>query len=215
MIRVALIEEMRILRDAVASMLDQHPDLEVVGKAGSATEAIPLAEDTSPDVIVMDAALRDRHGVAVADEVRRRWPGIRILLLLTQVKPGVVREALMVGVDGLLPMAASMPEVIAAITEVHAGKRVLDPDMVAAALEIGDNPLSPRERTVLRLTADGDAPGAIGRRLHLAEGTVRNHITRAIGKLGARNAMDAVRIAHLMGWLEYESGLLRPEHDVA
>ncbi|MDQ4115060.1 MAG: response regulator transcription factor [Actinomycetota bacterium] len=215
MIRVALIEEMRVLRDAVASMLDQHPGLVVVGKAGSAAEAIPLAEETSPDVIVMDAALGDRHGVVVADEVRRRWPGTRILLLLAQVKPGVVREALMVGVDGLLPMAVSMREVIAAITEVHEGKRVLDPDMVAAALEIGDNPLSPRERTVLRLIADGDAPGVIGRSLHLAEGTVRNHITRAIGKLAARNVMDAVRIADRMGWLEYESGLLGPEREVA
>ncbi|MFD9961728.1 DNA-binding response regulator [Amycolatopsis sp. NPDC058986] len=200
-IRVLLAEDQRVLRDALVSLLELEQDIEVIGATDCGGNVVPLVTTRKPDVVILDIGLPDINGIAVATELRRQPSDVRILLLTSLDKPGTVREALSAGVDGFLPKGVSGGELVAGIRQVHAGKRVVSPDLVSAALGIGENPLTPRERSILQLAAVGTPPPEIAKQLFLAEGTVRNHITRVIGKLSARNATDAVRIADQLGWL--------------
>ncbi|GAB3491658.1 response regulator transcription factor [Amycolatopsis cihanbeyliensis] len=201
MIQVLLAEDQRVLRDALVSLLELEQDIEVIGATDCGGNVVPLTTTRRPDVVILDIGLPDISGLAVASELRRQCPDIRILLLTSLDKPGTVREALSAGVDGFLPKGVTSGELVTGIRQVHAGKRVVSPDLVSAALAIGENPLTPRERSILQLAAAGTPPPEIANQLFLAEGTVRNHITRVIGKLSARNATDAVRIADQLGWL--------------
>ncbi|EFL08864.1 MULTISPECIES: response regulator transcription factor [Actinomycetes] len=200
-IRVALAEDQRVLREALVALLQLERDLTVVGVAERGEEAVQLAGNVKPDVLILDIGLPDVSGLTVASRVRARLPAIRILMLTSLDKPGVVREALTLGVNGFLPKGVAAAELVEAIRDVHAGKRVVSPDLVSSALAAGENPLTPRERSILQLAATGTPPPQIAGQLHLAEGTVRNYITRIIAKLSARNATDAIRIAQHYGWL--------------
>jgi two-component system response regulator DesR len=200
-IRLVLAEDQRVLREALVALLEMEHDLKVVGVAERGQEAAQLAVSMSPDVLILDIGLPDVSGLAVAARVRAQLPEIRILMLTSLDRPGVVREALTLGVNGFLPKGVAAADLVAAIRDVHAGKRVVSPDLVSAALSAGENPLTPRERSILRLAATGTPPPQIATQLHLAEGTVRNYITRIIAKLSARNSTDAIRIAKYYGWL--------------
>lgn len=201
MIRIVLAEDQRVLRDALVSLLQQERDVTVVGAADRGEEAAQMVASTRPDVLILDIGLPDVSGLTVAARVRSQFPAVRILLLTALDKPGVVREALTLGVSGFLPKGVAAADLIAAIRDVHAGKRVVSPDLVSAALAAGENPLTLRERSILQLAAAGTPPPLIATQLHLAEGTVRNYITRIISKLSARNSTDAIRIAKHFGWL--------------
>lgn len=201
MIRIVLAEDQRVLRDALVSLLQQERDVTVVGAADRGEEAAQMVASTQPDVLILDIGLPDVSGLTVAARVRSQFPAVRILLLTALDKPGVVREALTLGVSGFLPKGVAAADLIAAIRDVHAGKRVVSPDLVSAALAAGENPLTLRERSILQLAAAGTPPPLIATQLHLAEGTVRNYITRIISKLSARNSTDAIRIAKHFGWL--------------
>ncbi|MGC7101772.1 response regulator [Amycolatopsis lurida] len=200
-IRVLLAEDQRVLREALTALLDLEPAIEVAGATERGEDVAGLVEATGPDVVLLDIGLPGISGLCVAKAVRQQFPGVRVLLLTSLDKPGIVREALSAGVDGFLPKGTSVSDLVDGIRQIHSGKPVVSPELVSAALAAGENPLTPRERSILQLSAAGTPPPEIAQRLFLAEGTVRNRITRVITKLSARNARDAVRIAQEVGWI--------------
>lgn len=200
-IRVLLVEDQRILRDALVSLLKLESDIEVAGTAEHGEEVLPLIDRLGPDIVLLDIGLPGVDGLSLAREIRKTFPELRILMLTSLDKPGLVREALSAGVHGFLPKGISSAELVDGIRKVSGGNRIVAPALLSAAIAVGENPLTPRERSILQLAADGTPPPEIAENLFLAEGTVRNHITRVIGKLSARNATDAIRIAREAGWI--------------
>jgi two-component system, NarL family, response regulator DesR len=140
-------------------------------------------------------------GLEAADRLHRALPDVRILILTTFGRPGFLRRAMESGASAFLVKDAPVAELVAAIRKVLNGERVIDPDLAAAALAAGENPLTPRERDVLAASADGSTIADIAKRLHLSEGTVRNYLSACIQKTGARNRTEAVQTAQRRGWL--------------
>ncbi|MBB5121226.1 two-component system response regulator DesR [Streptomyces eurocidicus] len=176
-------------------------DIEVVAEAASADEAARAALRARPDVAVVDAALLGRHAATTLARLRRALPQCRLLLLAGVNRPAVARAALRSGVGGLLGRDVPLAVLIDGVRRVAAGGRLLDPDVMAGALLAESSPLTRRESEVLDLAAQGHAPGGIAAALHLAPGTVRNHLAAITGKLKARSRADAIRIARANGWL--------------
>ncbi|GIH65552.1 MULTISPECIES: response regulator transcription factor [Microbispora] len=201
MIRVVLAEDQSMVRGALASLLGLEPDIEVVGEAANGDEVITVAEATRPDIALLDIEMPGRDGIAAAEELRRRVPGCRVVILTTFGRPGYLRRAMEAGAVAFLVKDSPASELAAAIRRVLRGERVIDPGLAAAALSAGPNPLSPRERDVLSAAADGSTINDIALRLHLSEGTVRNYLSAAIQKTGARNRIEAVQKAQAQGWL--------------
>ncbi|MEN3539055.1 response regulator transcription factor [Microbispora sp. ZYX-F-249] len=201
MIRVVLAEDQSMVRGALASLLGLEPDIEVVGEAANGDEVITVAEATRPDIALLDIEMPVRDGIAAAEELRRRVPGCKVVILTTFGRPGYLRRAMEAGAVAFLVKDSPASELAAAIRRVLRGERVIDPGLAAAALSAGPNPLSPRERDVLSAAADGSTIGDVAARLHLSEGTVRNYLSAAIHKTGARNRIEAVRKAQAQGWL--------------
>ncbi|MEU7887550.1 response regulator transcription factor [Microbispora bryophytorum] len=201
MIRVVLAEDQSMVRGALASLLGLEPDIEVVGEAADGEEVIAVAEATKPDIALLDIEMPGRDGISAAEELRRRVPGCRVVILTTFGRPGYLRRAMEAGAVAFLVKDSPASELAAAIRRVLRGERVIDPGLAAAALSAGPNPLSPRERDVLSAAADGSTINDIALRLHLSEGTVRNYLSAAIHKTGARNRIEAVQKAQAQGWL--------------
>ncbi|QKG24020.1 response regulator transcription factor [Actinomadura verrucosospora] len=201
MIRVMLAEDQRMVRGALAALLSLEDDLEVVGEASGGAEAVAVAARTRPDVVLLDIEMPDRDGLDAAPEIRAAAPGCRIMILTTFGRPGYLRRAMEAGASAFLVKDGPAQELAAAIRRVVAGERVIDPALAAAALSAGPNPLSPRERDALEAGADGSTIADIAGRLHLSEGTVRNYLSAAINKVGARNRIEAVHTARAQGWL--------------
>ncbi|WP_432922377.1 response regulator transcription factor [Microbispora sp. CA-135349] len=201
MIRVVLAEDQSMVRGALASLLGLEPDIEVVGEAADGDEVIGVAEATRPDVALLDIEMPGRDGISAAEELRRRVPECRIVILTTFGRPGYLRRAMEAGAVAFLVKDSPASELAAAIRRVLRGERVIDPGLAAAALSAGPNPLSPRERDVLSAAADGSTINDIALKLHLSEGTVRNYLSAAIHKTGARNRIEAVQKARTQGWL--------------
>ncbi len=190
-----------MVRGALASLLGLEPDIEVVGEAANGDEVIAVAEATTPDIALLDIEMPGRDGISAAEELRRRVPGCRVVILTTFGRPGYMRRAMEAGAVAFLVKDSPASELAAAIRRVLRGERVIDPGLAAAALSAGPNPLSPRERDVLSAAADGSTINDISLRLHLSEGTVRNYLSAAIHKTGARNRIEAVQKAQAQGWL--------------
>jgi len=167
--------------------------------AGS--EIVPTAERERPDVAVIDIDLPGLDGVTAAAELRERLPDCRVLILTALSQPGQLRRALSAEVSGLLAKDGRPAELVAAIRTVFKGGRVVDPALALSVLQAPDSPLTQRETEVLRLSATGAQPLEIAERLFLTYGTVRNYLTSAVTKLGARNRIDAIRIAIEAGWI--------------
>ncbi|WP_026341489.1 response regulator [Actinomadura atramentaria] len=201
MIRVLIAEDQHVVRGALVALFQLEDDLEVVAEAASGDEVVAAARAERPDVAVLDIDLPGRDGLAAAAELREAVPGCRTLMLTGNGRPGYLRRALEVGAAGFVLKTAPPDEVIAAIRTVAAGGRVLDPSLAVTAWEMPGNPLTPREKDVLGLAAEGAEPGEIARRLHLSAGTVRNHLTSVVAKLNARGRGDAIRIAREAGWI--------------
>ncbi|MBB2744443.1 UNVERIFIED_ORG: two-component system response regulator DesR [Microbispora rosea subsp. rosea] len=201
MIRVVLAEDQSMVRGALASLLGLEPDIEVVGEAANGDEVITVAEATRPDIALLDIEMPGRDGISAAEELGRRVPGCRVVILTTFGRPGYLRRAMEAGAVAFLVKDSPASELAAAIRRVLRGERVIDPGLAAAALSAGPNPLSPRERDVLSAAADGSTINDISLRLHLSEGTVRNYLSAAIHKTGARNRIEAVQKAQAQGWL--------------
>jgi two-component system response regulator DesR len=200
-VRVLLAEDMLMIRGALVALLRYEDDLAVVAETDRGDRIVPLALESRPDVAVIDIDLPGMDGIIAAGELGRAVPGCRSLILTSLGKPGHLRRALAAGALGFILKDAPPEHLAEAIRAVAAGDRVVDPQLALDALTLAENPLTPRERDVLRLAADGCGPVEIAHRLSLSPGTVRNSLTTLVAKLGARNRMDAVRIAEDAGWL--------------
>ncbi|MFC9971524.1 DNA-binding response regulator [Spirillospora sp. NPDC127200] len=201
MIRVLIAEDQHVVRGALVALLELEDDLEVVADVASGPDAVRAALAHRPDVAVLDIDMPGGDGLTAAAELHAELPGCRALMLTGHGKPGLLRRALEAKVAGFMLKTAPPDELVAAIRRVAAGQRVLDPELAVAAWGLADDPLTPREKDVLRLTAEGAEPDEIAGRLHLSAGTVRNNLTAIVAKLNARGRTDAVRIATEAGWL--------------
>jgi two-component system response regulator DesR len=200
-IRVLVAEDMRILRDTLAAVLSMEDDIDVVAQVADGDAIIPAALAHRPDVALVDIDLPGTDGLTAAAGLREQCPGCRVLILTILGQPGNLRRALDAGVAGFLPKETPSAELIDAVRKVAAGEKVIDPQLAVRALEAPGNPLTPRETDVLRRLAGGAGPAEIAAEMFLSYGTVRNYLASAVTKLGARNRVDAVRIAAEAGWL--------------
>ncbi|MFF3727860.1 DNA-binding response regulator [Streptomyces erythrochromogenes] len=202
MIRILLAEDMHMIRGALAALLGLEPDMEVVAEVARGDAVVPAALAHHPTVAVLDLNMPGADGLCAARDLRAALPDCRILILTALGRPEALRSALAARVGGFMLKDAQPDQLAAAIRSVAAGEHVIDAKLAAAALTAQESPLTPRETDVLRLAATGAELDAIGGELHLTQGTVRNYLGAAVTKLGARNRLDAVRIAREHGWLE-------------
>jgi two-component system response regulator DesR len=200
MIRVLIAEDQAMVLGALAALIDIEQDLEVIGQVRSGTEALAAALSSRPDVIVTDIEMPGLSGLELAGELKRQGCTARVIILTTFARPGYLRRALDAGASGYLLKDAPSNRLADAIRRVHGGGRAVDPELAAEAWSEAD-PLTDRERQVLRLAAEGQSGAEIAAGLELSEGTVRNYLSEAINKIGAKNRVDAARIARVKGWL--------------
>jgi two-component system, NarL family, response regulator DesR len=199
-IRIVIAEDQAMVRGALAALLATEPDLEVAGQAQDGRAALDLAGSLLPDVLLTDIEMPEVTGLELAAEVQRRRLPVKIVILTTFARAGYLRRALDAGVSGYLLKDAPASTLANAIRRIKAGARVIDPELAAEAWTEAD-PLTDRERQVLRFAGEGATGAEIAERLHLSEGTVRNYLSEAISKLGASNRTEAARIARQRGWL--------------
>ena len=200
-IRVLLAEDQTMLRGALAALLDLEPDITVIAQAANGHEALKLASDLSPDVIVTDIEMPLKTGLELASDLKFAESRARVIILTTFARPGYLRRALDAGARGYLLKERPASELADAIRRVHSGLRAVDPALAAEAWTADPDPLSDRERQILQRAGDGRSSAEIAADLRLSEGTVRNYLSEAIAKLGATNRTDAARIARTRGWL--------------
>jgi two-component system response regulator DesR len=201
MIRVLIAEDMHMIRGALVALLKLERDIEVVAELDRGDMILDAALRTQPDVAVIDIDLPGLDGLTAAAALHEQVPTCRTLVLTGLSQPGNLLRALKVHVRGFLLKDAPAPQLANAIRSIAAGRRVLDPELVAAAVETGTSPLTDREADVLRAAQSGLSTAEIGNRLNLSPATVRNYLSNTISKLGARNRLDAIRIAEDSGWL--------------
>ena len=200
-IRVLLAEDQTLVRGALRALLDLEDDIEVVAEVGRGDQVVAAVREHAPDVALLDIEMPGKDGLEAARELAAELPGVRAVVLTTFGRPGFLRRAMEVGAAGFLVKDSPVAELARAIRAVMAGERVIDRDLAAAALAMGATPLSVRESDVLRGAADGATVADIAGRLFLSEGTVRNYLSSAIGKTGARTRVEAARVAQDKGWL--------------
>ncbi|CAH0127059.1 MULTISPECIES: response regulator transcription factor [unclassified Microbacterium] len=200
-IRIVIVDDQAMLRGALAALLELEDDLTVVGVAGDGEQAVRLVADTAPDVCLMDIQMPGMDGIAATRAVCAASPDTRVLIVTTFARPGYLRSALDAGASGFVVKDAPAEQLADAVRRVHSGLRVVDSALAEASLFEGANPLSDREQQVLRLAADGRSAAAIAAEVFLSAGTVRNNLSAAIGKVGAANRAQAVRIAQDKGWI--------------
>jgi len=205
-IRLLLAEDQAMIREALATLLGLEPDLEVVAEAGRGDEVLPaLAAATQSggpvDVALLDIEMPGLDGICAAAQAHATYPDLRIVILTTFGRPGFLRRAMEAGASAFLVKDAPAAELAGAVRRVMAGERVIDPDLAAAALADGINPLTSRERDVLAASAGGTTNAEIAARLFLSEGTVRNYLSACIQKTGTRNRTEALTLARAKGWL--------------
>jgi two-component system, NarL family, response regulator DesR len=201
MIRVLLAEDQAMVRGALAALLALEGDIEVVAEVAQGDAVVPAALATHPNVALLDIEMPGGDGLTAAAWLRAAVPACRVVILTTFGRSGYLRRAMESGAVGFLLKDAPAADLARALRRVVAGERVVDPELALAALADGDNPLSGRERDVLSASLGGASVADIAAQLALAEGTVRNHLSTAIQKLGVHNRMEAARRAEQKGWL--------------
>jgi two-component system response regulator DesR len=199
--RVLIAEDQTMVREALAALLALEEDIEIVAEASHGDEVVPAALDVLPDVALLDIEMPGGDGLSAAAALRECLPSCRVLILTTFGRAGYLRRAMESGAVGFLLKDAPAFELARAIRRTMAGERVVDPGLAVAALSEGESPLTEREREVLSVSANGATIEDVARKLYLSEGTVRNYLSSAIKKLGARNRMEAARLAERQGWL--------------
>ncbi|HEU5428292.1 MAG TPA: response regulator transcription factor [Actinocrinis sp.] len=201
-IRVLLAEDQAMIREALATLLNLEPDMTVVGQVGRGDEVVAAVDALGGvDVALLDIEMPGLDGLTAAAQLRSRHPETKVVVLTTFGRPGFLRRAMEAGAAAFMVKDAPAARLAEAVRRVLAGERVIDPDLAAAALADGINPLTSRERDVLAASADGSVNAEIAVKLSLSEGTVRNYLSASIQKTGARNRAEAVRIAQEKGWL--------------
>ncbi len=201
MIRVLLAEDQLMVREALASLLSLEDDIEVVAQVSRGDEVLPNALAATPDVALLDIEMRGQDGLTAAAVLAKEIPSCRVLILTTFGRPGYLRRAMDAGVSGFVIKDAPAATLAGSIRRAMAGERVIDPDLAIAALADGGNPLTAREREVVATSRDEPTVVDMARALHLSPGTVRNHLSAAMTKLGAHNRAEALRMAEERGWL--------------
>lgn len=201
MIKLLLADDQALVRGAMAALLDMESDLKVVAEVGRGDEVVAAVRDHDVDVALLDVEMPGLDGVAAARELHRLVPSCRVLMVTTFGRAGYLRQAMAAGAGGFIVKDTPARQLADAVRRVHQGLRVVDPALAAQSLAQGDSPLTERETDVLRAARDGGTVADIARELHLSEGTVRNHLSSAIGKTGARTRAEAVRLAVDNGWL--------------
>nr|WP_202888294.1 response regulator transcription factor [Kribbella solani] len=194
-------DDQALVRGALAALLDLEPDLEVVAEVGRGDEVIDAAKNSTPDVALLDVEMPGLDGIEAAAALRTAVPGVRVLMVTTFGRPGYLRRAMEAGAAGFVVKDTPATQLADAVRRVHQGLRVVDPSLAAETLVAGTSPLTGRESDVLRAARVGGTVADIAKELHLSEGTVRNHLSAAIGKTGARTRAEAARIALDNGWL--------------
>jgi two-component system response regulator DesR len=201
MIRLVLADDQALVRGALAALLNLESDLEVVAEVGRGDEVLEACRSHGADVAVLDVEMPGLDGIDVTTQLKRHLPSTHVLIVTTFGRPGYLRKALQSGADGFLVKDTPAKQLADAVRRVHAGLRVVDPGLAADSLATGDSPLTARETDVLRAAVGGDTVASIAERMVLSEGTVRNHLSSAIGKTGASTRAEAARIATEYGWL--------------
>ena len=199
-IRVVVAEDQTMVLGALAALLEIEGDISVVAQARNGKEALEAVLAHKPDVFITDIEMPQMTGLDVAAELKRRRIPVRVIILTTFARAGYLRRALDAGASGYLLKDMRAEELADAVRRVKQGLRVIDPELAAEAW-VEPDPLTDRERQVLRLAGEGLASGDIASELALSEGTVRNYLSEAISKLGASNRVEAARIARTKGWL--------------
>jgi two-component system response regulator DesR len=199
-IRIVLAEDQAMVRGALAALLRLEESLEIVGEAGDGRSALELVKKFSPDLLLTDIEMPMMSGLELAQTIRDNGLKTRVIIVTTFGRAGYLRRALEAGVSGYLLKDAPSNQLADAIRRVVAGGRAIDPELAMAGWD-GDDPLTDRERQVLRLAGEGKSSTDIAGLVHLSEGTVRNYLSEAINKLGAMNRVDAARLARDKGWL--------------
>jgi two-component system, NarL family, response regulator DesR len=201
MITLLLAEDQTMFRGAMATLLDLEPDLEVVVQLERGDEVLNAASAFKPDIALLDIEMPGMDGLEAARRLRTAVPATRVMILTTFGRPGYLRSAIDAGVSGFLLKDAPVTELAVAIRKVFSGERVVDPALALAALSEGASPLTPRETEILAAARNHGTIADIARGLHLSAGTVRNHLSAAIQKLGSRTRAEAVEVAESKGWL--------------
>ena len=200
-IRLLLADDQALVRGALATLLDLEPDMSVVAEVGRGDEVVAAAREAKPDVALLDVEMPGVDGIQATRELRAARPDVKVVIVTTFGRPGFLRRALIAGANGFVVKDTPARQLADAVRRVHSGLRVVDPNLAADSLAVGESPLTARETEVLRAARDGGSVSDIAEAVFLSEGTVRNHLSAAIGKTGARNRADAVRIAQENGWL--------------
>jgi two-component system response regulator DesR len=200
-IRLLLADDQALVRGALASLLGLEPDMEVVAEVGTGDEVVAAASASNPDVALIDVEMPGLDGIAATAALHDAMPAVRVLIVTTFGRPGFLRRALQAGASGFVVKDTPARQLAEAVRRVHSGLRVVDPSLAADSLAGGESPLTARETEVLIAARGGGSVADIARQVMLSEGTVRNHLSSAIGKTMARNRADAVRIADEYGWL--------------
>ena len=201
MIRLLIADDQDLIRSAFAALLGLEPDFEVVATVARGDEVIDAARKHRPDVALLDIEMDGIDGLTAAGVLAEQVPGCRALILTTFGRPGYLKRAMEAGARGFVVKDAPPEQLAEAIRRVAAGELVVDPALAAETLAHGDSPLTARERDVLTTARPGRTVAEIASILFLSEGTVRNYLSSAIGKLGARNRTEAIQIAEARGWL--------------
>jgi two-component system, NarL family, response regulator DesR len=201
MIRVLLAEDQAMVRGALSALLSLEEDIEVIAEVGRGDEVVTVARSVQPDIALLDIEMPGDGGLPAAQALHECLPSCRVVILTTFGRSGYLRRAIESGAVGFLLKDAPADDLPDAIRRVMNGERVVDPELALAALSEGNNPLTIREREVLSVALTGASLVDIAAHLCLSEGTVRNHLSIAMQKLGARNRMEAARRAEQKGWL--------------
>jgi two-component system response regulator DesR len=201
MIRVLIAEDQNLVLGALAALLRLEPDLDVVGTAGNGKDALALCRQLVPDIVLTDVEMPQMTGLELAAQLAEQDLSSKVMILTTFARSGYLRRAMAAGVRGYLLKDAPADTLAAAIRVVHGGGRAIAPELALESWNAGADPLSDRERQVLRLAGEGKTSVEIARQVHLSEGTVRNYLSEAISKLNAGNRIEAYRMARDAGWL--------------
>lgn len=200
-IRILLADDQALVRGALAALLQLEDDIDVVAEVGRGDEVVSAARQARVDVCLLDIEMPGGNGIEVTRQLNDAVPETRSIIVTTFGRPGYVRSALETGARGFVVKDTPAGELADAVRAVHAGRRVVDPSLATDSLVGGSNPLSDREREVLRAALRGESVADIAREVHLSPGTVRNYLSSAIGKTGTSNRVGAARVAESSGWL--------------
>ncbi|MFB9325883.1 response regulator transcription factor [Paenibacillus aurantiacus] len=198
--RVIIAEDQAMLRGALSALLDMEDDIEVVGQAANGEQALALVAEERPDICLLDIEMPLMSGLDVAERLKAEQSSCRVVILTTFSRAGYFQRAIRAGAKGFLLKDSPIEELAAALRSVYEGGRAVSPELALTFWE-AENPLTEREREVLKLAAEGLSAGDIAKRLYLTAGTVRNYLSEAIQKLEAKNRIDAIGIAEKNGWL--------------